>query len=62
MRKLVGAIVRLFILPGDFISDRLGVSQEENRGLVRMQINSLFWAFVAILGLAAWTSRLPLYQ
>lgn len=62
MKKLYDAILWLFIFPGDLVSDWLGISREENRDLVRMLVNSLFWIFVAIIGLAIWTSGLPMYQ
>lgn len=62
MRKILGAIEWIFLVPGDFVSDRLGITQDENRGLVRMLINSLFWVAVAVIGLAIWTSGLSIYQ
>jgi hypothetical protein len=52
----------LFIAPGDMISDRLGITKEQNRDLVRMLLNSLFWIVIAIIGLAIWTSRMPEFQ
>jgi hypothetical protein len=62
MRKLYDAIIWLFIFPGDLISDRLGVTKDENRDLVRMLVNSLFWIVIVVIGLAIWTSTLPIYQ
>jgi hypothetical protein len=62
MRKIWDAILRLFIAPGDWVSDRLDVSTDENRGLVRMLVNGLFWIGVLILGLAIWTSTMPEFQ
>lgn len=62
MRKVLDAILWIFIAPGDFVSDRLGVTKEENRDLIRMLINGLFWIGVAIVGLAIWTSGMPMYQ
>ncbi|MHA6687163.1 hypothetical protein [Mesorhizobium sp. A556] len=62
MAKLGRLILWLFIAPGDMISDRLGISQDENRNLVRMLINSIFWVFIAIIGLAIWTSAMPEFQ
>lgn len=62
MRKMLDAIMWLFIFPGDLVADRLGVSKEENRGLIRMLINGLLWIVVVIIGLAIWTSGLPIYQ
>ncbi|RUM95308.1 hypothetical protein EET67_24020 [Pseudaminobacter arsenicus] len=62
MKKLGRFIIWLFIAPGDLIADRLGISEENNRDLVRMLINSLFWITIAVVGLAIWTSTLPQYQ
>jgi len=62
MRKVFEAMLWLFIAPGEIISDWLGVTQDQNRDLMRMLINSLFWIAVAIIGLAIWTSGLPIYQ
>lgn len=62
MRAFFKAVVWLLLLPGDWVSDRLGVSKEENRDLVRMLINGLFWITIAIVGLAIWTSTLPIYD
>lgn len=62
MRKLCQAILWLFLAPGDFVADRLGVTREENRDLLRMLVNSLFWICVAVIGLAIWTSGMPMYN
>ena len=62
MHRFLDAILWVFIAPGDWISDRLGVTQDQNRDLVRMLVNSLFWIGIVIIGLAVWTSSLPSYQ
>jgi len=62
MRKLFDALIWLFDFPGDWVSNRLGVTKNENRDLVRMLVNSLFWVGVVIIGLAVWTSTLPTYD
>jgi len=62
MRKLYDAIIWLFLFPGDWVADWFGVTEDQNRDLVRMLINSLFWIGVAVIGLAIWTSTLPIYQ
>lgn len=62
MRKLLDAILWVFIRPGDWLSDRMGVTEDQNRDLVRMLINSLFWIMVVLIGLAIWTSGMPMYQ
>ena len=62
MRAILQALIWVFLFPGDWVSDRLGVEQAENRNLVRMLINSLFWIMVVVVGLAIWTSTLPAYN
>ena len=62
MKKFGQLILWVFIAPGELIADRLGIAKENNRDLVRMLVNSLFWIMVAIVGLAIWTSTLPQYQ
>ncbi|WP_274426808.1 hypothetical protein [Chelativorans sp. YIM 93263] len=62
MRAILDTLIWLLLLPGDWVSDRLGVSKEENRDLVRMLINGFFWITIAIIGLAIWTSTLPIYE
>ena len=62
MRRLFDAILWFFLAPGDLLADRLGITKDENRDLVRMLVNGLFWIGVAVVGLAIWTSTLPIYQ
>jgi hypothetical protein len=62
MNKLGKFVLWIFIAPGDWASDRLGVTKDENRGLIRMLVNSLFWICVAVVGLAIWTSSMPEFQ
>jgi hypothetical protein len=62
MRAILQAIIWIFIVPGDWVSNRLGVSTSDNRDLVRMLVNSLFWIVVVVIGLAIWTSTMPEYQ
>lgn len=62
VRNILKAIEWLFIFPGDWVSDRFGVEQGENRGLVRMLVNSLFGILVVTIGLTIWTNTLPIYQ
>ena len=62
MRAILKALIWVLLFPGDWVSDRLGVEQAENRDLVRMLINSLFWIMVAVVGLAIWTSTLPTFN
>ncbi|WP_173934732.1 hypothetical protein [Chelativorans sp. Marseille-P2723] len=62
MKKIGRYILWVFLEPGDWVSDKLGVTTDQNRDLVRMLVNSLFWIIVVVIGLAIWTSNLPLYQ
>ncbi len=62
MRKILDAVLWMFIAPGDFVANWFGVTQDQNRDLLRMLVNSLFWIVVAVIGLAIWTAGLPMYQ
>ena len=62
MRRVLDAVLWVFIAPGEWLSDRMGVTQDQNRELARMLINSLFWIVVAVIGLALWTNGMPMYQ
>ncbi|MCT8988923.1 hypothetical protein NYR54_01250 [Chelativorans sp. SCAU2101] len=62
MRKIGQFILWVLLAPGDWVSDRLGVTTDQNRDLVRMLINSLFWIMIAVIGLAIWTSGMPIFQ
>ena len=62
MRAILQAVIWIFIVPGDWVSSKLGVSESDNRDLVRMLVNSLFWIVIAVIGLAIWTSTMPEYQ
>lgn len=54
MRRALDAVLYFFIAPGEIASNLLGVTQEQNRDLVRMLINSLFWIVIVVLGLMIW--------
>ena len=60
MRRLYEAIL-WFIAPGDLIAYGLGV-KGRNRDLVRMLGNGLFWIAVGVVGLAIWTSTVPIFR
>lgn len=62
MRRLLDRILFLLIAPGEIASNWLGVTQDQNRDLVRMLFNSLFWIVVVVIGLILWTGTLPIYQ
>lgn len=54
MRKMLDAVLWILIAPGDLVSNWLDVTQDQNRDLVRMLVNSLFWIMIGIIGLAIW--------
>lgn len=60
MNRFLHALIWFFLLPGEWVADKLGVPQKDNRGLVRMFVNYLFWFGVAFIGLMIWTSTLPI--
>lgn len=62
MTRIGRFILWIFLAPGDWVSDRLGVTSDQNRDLMRMLVNSLFWIMVAVIGLAIWTSGMPIYR
>jgi hypothetical protein len=39
--------LKLFLLPGDLVSNLLGIVQMDDRGMVRTMINMLFWNAIA---------------
>jgi hypothetical protein len=50
---MIATLTKGFLLPGNIVSDYLGASESDDRGMIRTLINMLFWnliaAFVAIL-------------
>ena len=49
----IGATVaRLFLFPGDFACNVLGLDREDKRELVRMLVNSLVWIVAGMLVVA----------
>ncbi|MFC3068151.1 hypothetical protein [Phenylobacterium soli] len=47
---------RLLMLPSNLVCDRLGISDEHERGMVRMLVNTLIWITVLITVLTlVWT-------
>jgi hypothetical protein len=53
---ILGAVMNLatkiFFLPGDIVSDLLGATKADDRMMIRMFVDMLFWSFVVIIG--AW--------
>jgi len=49
--KIIKLLTTLLFLPGTLVLNRLGISIEEDSGVIRSFINSSFWGAVA-LGIA----------
>jgi hypothetical protein len=49
---MMKVIETIFLGPGDFCCNLLGVGQENNRDLVRMLINSFIWMAVGSIYMA----------
>jgi hypothetical protein len=47
---MASLFVRVFLFPGEAISNLLGARGEEDRIMVRTLINMLFWNAVIVLG------------
>jgi hypothetical protein len=49
---MTAILTRSFLLPGDLISNLVGITRPDDRGMMRTLINMLFWnligAFVAL--------------
>lgn len=49
---MVAVLTKGFLLPGNIMSDMLGLRAEDDRGMTRTLVNMLFWnligAFVAL--------------
>ena len=50
---MVKVIETIFLGPGEICCNALGISQENNRDLVRMLINSFIWMAVGSIYMAA---------
>jgi hypothetical protein len=46
--------LRIFFFPGNVICSALGVTEEEDRVMVRTLINMLVWNVVAVVGVVLW--------
>jgi hypothetical protein len=60
MSRLFHAVMWLLLLPGQWVADKLDVPQRNNRELVRMLVNYVFWFGIAFIGLMIWTATLPI--
>lgn len=48
------AVLRVFLLPGNMVSDALGVREADSRVMLRTLINMLVWNFAAIMVAYVW--------
>jgi hypothetical protein len=39
-------LLKIFLLPGDITANSLGVTQPDDRGMLRTMINMLFWNLI----------------
>lgn len=60
MRKGLDRLIRFVLFPGEWVSDRFGVTRENNRDLVRMLVNYLFWGVLAAIGFLVWSYSVPI--
>jgi len=42
-------LIWLFLLPGDLVRRKLGITVEQDGGLIRSFVNMCFWGAVALL-------------
>lgn len=43
---MTAILVKAFLLPGDLVSNGLGITKPDDRGMMRTLINMLFWNFI----------------
>ena len=49
--------LKLFLLPGEFVANLLGATQEDDRAMIRTMIDMLFWNAVVVLGVVVFFLR-----
>jgi hypothetical protein len=50
-KMMIGkAALRLFLLPGNLVSDAVGAGQGEERAMLRSLVNMLVWNLLVVLG------------
>ena len=45
--------LKLFLLPGNFVSDIAGATADDDRAMIRSLVNTLVWNSVAVLAVVA---------
>ena len=51
---IIRALTNLLFLPGTIVLAMLGVTVEEDSGILRSFINSVFWGVIVLLIALAW--------
>lgn len=46
---LLDWVVRLFLAPGDLVRRRLGITVEEDGGIIRSFVNMCVWGLVTVI-------------
>lgn len=45
---VLNGVVRIFLAPGDLVRRKLGITINEDGGLIRSFVNMCFWGLIAI--------------
>jgi hypothetical protein len=53
MAMIGKALLRVFLLPGNLVSDALGAREEDDRAMIRTLVNMLVWNLVVVLAVIA---------
>lgn len=52
--KIVKTLLQVFFLPGNLVLQGLGISVEEDQGILRSFVNSCFWGFITLIIALNW--------
>lgn len=47
--KFLKALLFLFLLPGDLVINRIGITPEQDGGIIRSTVNMIFWGLLIFL-------------
>jgi len=47
------AVLRVFLFPGNLVSDALGARKDDDRAMIRSLVNMLVWNLVIVLAVVA---------
>jgi hypothetical protein len=51
---LLNGLVWIFLAPGDLVRRRLGITVEEDGGLIRSFVNMCFWGLAVLIVIFWW--------